>query len=958
MRKFTVWFAVILVSVIAMRSAVAASPRMRINLDGPWQIAKAHFTPLEHGAVKLTHWRWKRAGLGLNSPPDNVPAAILTGTGNGWQTYHKGQVLFRGKPGYAWMQATLPTLPPLGHAAPVMLHFHGVVTRAVIYLDGKLVTDHRGGDFWFQVPLPMAGNKSGKPVLTVLVHSPPTAILKQVGDWHKPTMSTVTYGRYNPQAFPPSHPGGLLHAHTVLVPNDFVVHGKFNSSANGSHGYLHVYPVWYRRTFVAPLSAKGRVCQLRFGGVLSDAVIYLNGHYIGEHADGYSPYRFDVSKYVNYGGENILVVYVDPRVREGWWYEGGGIYRHVSFVVLHRLHVSRWGTFVMSQVPGYIRRGHHGNLRGDANLIIRTTVTNQTSHAQSFIIHSVVTGPKHQIVGGRSSPEVLKAHSRKTFTQTLPALDADLWSLHHTNLYQLHTTLVRNSQIVDVKNTHFGIRTIAYNPNTGFYLDGRHVELDGTCNHQDFPAVGVGTPNDLWWWRIAKLKSIGCNAYRCSHNAMGRAMYRACDHLGMLVMDENRQIGDTREGGQYGASKSYVGAPYGRAQNLKAEILRDRNDPCVIMWSLCNEEIYTEGTKYGENLFRHMMKIVRKLDPTRPITCAMNGGYPNGFAQVEDLLGINYNPPAYAAMHKHFPLMPIFGSEIGSSESDRGVMANNAKAGLVGQYTMHSSWSQLPWDSWRPIGEQPFVAGGFVWTGFDYRGEPTPYQWPDINSHFGLLDICGFLKPDAYYYKSVWVKKPMVYIQPQWDQPGVKAGTSILVRCFSNCQQVQLLVDGKAVGGHKNMPRFGYVDWHIPWHPGVLKVEGFKHGQMVATYIDATPGPAAKMVLTDEWPHIEADGLSIAPIAVRFYDAHGNIASDCMRKVTFTVSGRGSIAGTSNGDPASHIPNQAHYSRAFYGRCMVLVRAAKRPGRITIVAHSSGLPAARITIRTQPVARR
>ncbi|MGC8559229.1 MAG: glycoside hydrolase family 2 TIM barrel-domain containing protein [Phycisphaerae bacterium] len=949
MRKCIIWVASLLIACAGL-NPLEAAPRIRINLDGPWQIARAHLVPLGSNAIALRGWRWKRAGLGINSPPNAVPLAILTAL-RGWHRYHKGQVLFHGKPGYAWFQTDLPGLQ-VAHLGPVMLEFHGIVTRAVIYLNGKLVTDHRGGDFWFQVPVPMGDLKSGRNILTVLVHSPPNAILKQIGDFGKPTMSTVMYGQYNPSLFPPANPSSLADAHSVVVPNDYIVDGRFNSAANGPHGYLHVYPVWYRRTFAVPSAAKGRICQLRFGGVLSDAVIYLNGHYIGEHADGYSPYRFDVSRYVHFGGSNTLVAYVDPRLREGWWYEGGGIYRHVSFVALHRLHVSRWGTFVMSQVPGYIRRGAHGNLRADANLIIQTTVTNQSGHARTFILSSTVYGPHGATIGGRLSLEVQAPHNRTTYTQTLPVLDAALWSLHHTNMYQLQTAILRHPALVDAKTIHFGIRTIAYNPDTGFYLDGRHVELDGTCNHQDFPAVGVGAPNDLWWWRIARLKMIGCNAYRCSHNAMGRAMYRACDRLGMLVMDENRQIGDTREGGQYGASKSYVGVPYGHAQNLIAEILRDRNDPCVIMWSLCNEEIYIEGTPFGAKLFRHMMKIVRKLDPTRPITCAMNGGYPNGFARVEDLLGINYNPPAYSAMHKFFPRMPIFGSEIGSSESDRGVMANNEKAGLVGQYTMHSSWSQLPWDSWRPIGKRPYVAGGFVWTGFDYRGEPTPYQWPDINSHFGLLDICGFRKPDAYYYQSVWTKKPMVYIQPQWNQPGRRPGTTVLVRCFSNCQRVELFMDGRLVGKIRRMPRFGYVDWHIPWHPGVLKVVGINDGRMVTRYVDATPGPAAKMVLSDEWHHIKADGLSVAPIAVRFYDKHGRIASDCMRKVTFTVTGPGSIAGTANGDPASHIPNDASYSRAFYGRCMVLVRSGTTSGTITVTARSPGLPRSRIIIRT------
>lgn len=947
MRKFVAPLALFIFLIFSSQSLFASGPRIRQNLDGQWQIARAHLTPLMHRAV-LNHWQWKRAGLGIKSPPAIVPASVAAGHGGGWQPYQAGQMVFHGHPGYAWFQTTLPTL----HAYPQMLEFQGVVTRAVIYLNGNLVTDHRGGDFWFQVPLMSGVHKSGKNILTILVHSPSMPILQQVGANKKPTLSAVTLGTYAPQAFAPTSHTLAAGFRPVLVPNDCVVDGKFNPHANGSHGYLHVYPVWYRKTFSVPAAAKGRVCQLRFGGVLSDAVVYLNGHYVGEHADGYSPFRLNVSSDLNYGAKNTLVVYVDPRLREGWWYEGGGIYRHVSFVALHRLHISRWGTFVMSQVPGLIKRTRHDGYRADANLILQTTVHNQTNARQQFVIRSAVYAPNAKLVGTCSTAEWLGAHASGTFNQSMPALGASLWSLHHCNLYRLKTSILSGGKVVDAKHVHFGIRTIAYRPNSGFYLDGRRVELQGTCNHQDFPAVGVGAPHNLWWWRVSRLKLIGSNAYRCSHNAVSTAFYRACDHLGMLVMDENRQIGDTREGGTYSASKSYPGVPYGRAQNLKTEILRDRNYPCVIMWSLANEEIFVQGNGFGEKLFRHMMKIVRKLDPTRPITSAMNGGYPHGFAQAEDLLGINYNPGAYDAMHRALPHMPIFGSEVGSSESDRGVMGSWGPTGMVTQYTVHSPWSQLPWNTWRPIGKRPFIAGGFVWTGFDYRGEPTPFGWPDINSHFGLLDICGFRKPDSYYYQAAWSNKPMVYIQPQWNLPKMHPGAPIVVRCFSNCQKVQLLFNRKPLGKPRPMPRFGYVDWHVQWHPGVLRVRGYNGSTLAASYTDATPGRAAHMVLTNEWPKIVANGLSIAPVAVRLYDDRGRIASASMRRVTFTISGPGTIAGTSDGNPASHIPNNAHYSRAFYGRCMVLVRAGDHAGRIVVTAHSPGLPPASLTIKT------
>lgn len=933
-------FVTLLITMVSIVPAglVCASSRSITSLNGPWRIKAATPAALRH-AVILSTWKWQRAELGLNSPPRVVPEDLSQSVG--WKLYKSGSNVLGKKPGYVWFQTILP---PMSHS-PRMLEFAGVDTRAVVYVNGKMLTEHRGGDMAFEIPVYANWHNHHPNILTILAHG--------VGD-KIATLQPVKFGTYAPALFPPNEgistnrSGGWK---SVLVPNDFVVQGTFDPKANVAHGYLHVDPVWYRKTFSVAATAKGNVCELCFGAVMSGAVVYLNGQYVGEHADGYAPFRFNVSRFINYGGVNVLTVYVDPRIREGWWYEGGGIYRHVSFMVLNPLHIARWGTFVMSQIPGLIRHNPKTGACADANLIIQTTVHNQTNQRNVFTIVSSVLSPRGVKIGTTKTIETLAAGAIHTFNQTLPVLHAALWSLHHCNLYSLHTEIISGGTAVDTKSTSFGIRSIYYSPNSGFYLNGRHVELKGTCNHQDFPAVGVAAPADLWSWRVMKLKGIGCNAYRCSHNPMGTALYNACDHLGMLVMDENRELGDTRLGGDYMRAKSYPGVPYGNAHNLKAMVLRDRNYPCVIMWSLCNEEVKIEGSTFGQKLFRRMMKIVRKLDPSRPITCAMNGGYPNGFAKVEDLLGINYSPASYIIMHRHFPYMPIFASEMGSSESDRGVLKNNAAKGLVSQYTVHSSWSQLPWNAWKPIGTRKFVAGGFVWTGFDYRGEPTPYQWPDINSHFGLLDICGFAKPDAYYYKAAWTRKPMVYIQPQWDFPRKAVGTPILMRSFSNCQQVELFFNGKSMG-LKAMPRFGYVDWHLPWQPGKLLVRGYNNNKLIASYSVQTPGPAARLKMTDEWPDIVADGQSIAPIAVRIVDARGEVVDHAINRVRFRISGPGEIVGTGNGDPASHIPNDAHYSSAFYGRCMVLVRAGNKPGAITVTATCKGLPPTTLNLRT------
>ena len=732
----------------------------------------------------------------------------------------------------------------------------------------------------------------------------------------------------------------------VRLPNDFIVRGKFSPHANAGHGYLPVYPAWYQRNFTVPASDKGKMLWLYFEGVYRDAHVYVNGQLVGKHVGGYTGFRFNIAKFVHFNKPNTLAVYVNPTFFEGWWYEGGGIDRNVWLIVKHNLHITRYGTYVISDVPGNI---HYGSSMGDhanANLTIQTTVANNRPHAAVFSIVSTIYDPAGHAVASVRTAEMLSAGQHATFNQHATLAHAALWSLHHTNLYKLHTTIESDGQNADIKFTTFGIRTLRFDPAKGFFLDGKRVEIKGECNHADFPAVGIGAPNNLWWWRVMMLKKeLHANAYRTSHNPVSPAFYRACDHLGMLVMDENRHPTNSQN------PKASIGDPYNNMAAIKFLILRDRNHPSVIMWSMCNEEWKIQATKYGQKVFRALMREVHKYDRTRPITCAMNGGYPHGFTHVENLQGINYHPGDYAWMHKLLPNLPIVGSEIGSTCSDRGVLVNSKSKGLVSQYTMHTSWSQYAWDTWKPIATQKFVEGGFNWTGFDYRGEPTPYAWPDINSHFGVLDICGFPKPDAYYYKAWWGKKPLVYICPQWDLPKSMIGKKVMVRCYGNCGTVALFLNGKKIG-QKKMPKYWHLDWQVPYQPGKLVARGYNHGKLVATWTQRTTGPAVGLRLVNQWTNMRANGEDIAPIAVSVMDADGHVVTDAMNMVRFSITGPGRIVGSGNGDPACHEPNQAPYHKAFYGHAMVLVQADRTPGVIHVTAAAKGLAPETITIKT------
>ena len=751
----------------------------------------------------------------------------------------------------------------------------------------------------------------------------------------------------------------------VQLPDDYIVGGKFSHRNNPGHGSLPVYPAWYRRTFNVPATARGKTIWLNFGGVYRDAVVFINGKLVGQHPSGYTGFRYNIGKFLHYSRPNILAVFVDPRFFEGWWYEGGGIYRHVRLIITDKLHVAPWGTFVISKVPGEI---HYGSPRGDyasAELTIRTTVANAHRTGRQFTLESRIISPEGKVLATISSSEGLAAGGKKTFIQHVALRHAALWSLKHCNLYHLETMLAVRDVVVDAKRTTFGIRTLRFDPNHGFFLDGKHVEIDGTCNHQDFPAVGIGAPDDLWPWRIAKLKALGSNAYRTAHNPLASAFYRACDKMGMLVMDENRHLGDVY------TPKTPMGAPYSNFSDLDWMVLTQRNDPCIIFWSLCNEEIYVEANPYGVKIFKAMMNEVHKLDPTRPCTCAYcvygptHAYFGHGIMKVENIIGCNYGPPLYPGVHKMIPDKMIFGSENINTFSARGVLRTNARAGLVNEYgtgehmrKKNGKFNYLggrkPWDTLIPIMQHPFVAGEFVWTGFNYRGEPNPFGWPDISSNTGMMDLCGFPKAVYYYWHAWWKKKPSVYIFPAWTFPRSMQGHPILIRCYSNCHRVGLFLNGKSLGV-KRMPKYKYLDWTVPYSPGKLIARGYDDNRVVARYFTQTAGPAASLHLQDQVSTLYADGESIAPIAVKVVDAHGTMVPDAHNMIRFTISGPGSIAGVNNGNSASHESNVGHKVRAFHGLCMVMVRAADHPGVITLTAHANGMPDATLSFRTLAV---
>ncbi|HVM50301.1 MAG TPA: beta-galactosidase GalA [Candidatus Acidoferrum sp.] len=720
----------------------------------------------------------------------------------------------------------------------------------------------------------------------------------------------------------------------VDLPHDYVLDetGHYSPTNDRSHGYLTYEPAWYRKQFVIPEADAGKALRLEFDGVFRDAQVWLNGHYLGGHPSGYTPFQFNINKAARCGAENVITVRVDPRKFEGWWYEGGGIYRHVWFTAKNPVHIGTWGTHVISDLPW-------DNPTADAALTIETRITNDSDNPAQCEIVSEILGPNGAKVAMLKEAKEVPARRERELAQQTVIQGPRLWSLEQPQLYTLKTTLLCDGKPVDATTTPFGIRTIHYDAEKGFFLNGKHVELNGVACHQDFAGVGIAVPDSLQEWRVRQLKQMGCNAWRTAHNPPSTALLDACDRLGMLVMDENRHLGDCY------SHHSPKGTTYTNLTDLSVMILRDRNHPSIIMWSMCNEE-GLQGTDEGAKIFSAMMDVVHRYDRTRPVTCAMNAGWLKpGIADVEDIIGINYNPQRYDAIHERHPQKPMFGSEDTNDKTTRGEYADDKTNGLRSCYNLSEK-------DWLPVIRRPFVCGSFTWTGFDYRGEPNPYGWPDVSNNTGLLDLCGFPKDKRYYFQSCWSDKPMVHVLPDgWNWPG-KEGQPIRVLAFSNGGEVELFLNGKSLG-RQTMPKDAHVEWQVPYAPGKLVAKAYTNGKLVATDTVETTGAPARIVLSPERKVLRADGEDAVVVPVSVVDAEGRVVPITDNRISFEIAVQGRILGVSNGDPSDHDSDRANNRKAFHGRCIAVIGAGPKPGTIELTATSPGLKPATASFRVK-----
>ena len=738
---------------------------------------------------------------------------------------------------------------------------------------------------------------------------------------------------------------------SVDVPHDFVVRLPFSAEASHSHGYKTVgwkYPEtsvgWYRRTFRLDSLDRGKHVAITFDGIFRDSRVWVNGFYCGGEPSGYLSQTYDITDYANFGGENVVCVRADATLEEGWFYEGGGIYRHVWLTTTSPLHIAQDGISISTT----FRKGYSRAL-----LNVRTDLFN-ASHdtVRGSVRYSVLDAEGRQIAAttDEGNPtrrlRFLPMQTRRSaFQYIIPIDNPQLWSPDTPYLYTLVAEVIVGGKTVDNKAVRFGVRDVVFDKDRGLLLNGKPLKIKGVNMHQDHAGVGAAIPDALQAYRIRRLKQLGCNAYRSSHNPMSPAMLDVCDSLGMLVIDETRLAGINAN----------------ETSALRRMIERDRNHPSVILWSAGNEEWGIEWDKKGERIAATMRDYCHLYDPSRPMTFATSGG-PTVEVPV-DVAGYNYIMQNPVDEHRrNYPDRRCYGSEETTGCGTRGVYFPDAEGRWMPALNRvmdqrDSTFNQIE-RGWRFYAERPWAAGCFFWTGFDYRGEPNPMKFPATGSQFGILDYCGFAKDEAEYLRAWWTDDTVLHILPHWNLAGHE-GEEVSVWAYSNCDEVELFCNGKSLG-RQTMPRYGHLEWTAVYRPGRLKAVGYKAGRRVCQTVVATAGAPAQIRAAADRTLLAADGADVAVVDITLHDRRGTLVPDANVPLTLSVEGNACILGVGNGNPAMQAAEQPAERQAkvfsvetFNGCAQVILKTTDQPGDITLTVAADGCRTATVTMKSR-----
>ena len=743
------------------------------------------------------------------------------------------------------------------------------------------------------------------------------------------------------------------HWRRLNVPHDWSIEGPFSAEYGSGNGYAPGGLGWYRKHFRLDPARKGKSVAIEFDGVYAYAEVWVNGHFVGGRPFGYSSFECKLTPHVRFGSEdNVVAVRVDhTRFADSRWYTGSGIYRHVRLRITDPLCIPLWGTYVTTPEIE----------RNSAVVRVETTIENGSGRSREFALQSDIVAADGRIAGTLTTPGSAEADVPKTLVQEIRIVDPLLWSIESPALYTVRSRLNAGPLPVDETSTRFGIRIIRFDPDKGFFLNGIPLKLKGVCVHHDAGSLGAAVPDKVWERRLRALKDLGVNAIRTSHNPPAPELLDLCDSIGLLVKDEafdeftppkNKWVSGWNAGipSRFGYGEIFADWA---VTDIRDMVRRDRNHPSVILWSIGNEidypndpfshpvleKGYRPENPPAQNLVKYagpLIDAVKKMDGTRPVTAglaslAMSDAV--GLAEMLDAVGYNYQESRYSQDHERYPRRFIFGSENGHQ-----------------------------FGNWAVVRDNDYVAGQFLWTGIDYLGEARAF--PNRANGAGLLDLCGYKKPGAWFRQSLWSETPMAYLCAAPGGGGARprgpraeehwnwtANAAIAVSCYTNCQEVQLMLNERAVGTRRLTDATeGVLTWEIPFEPGTLKAVGYRNGKPAAEFVLKTAAEARRIELHPDVTELQANGKDISHIEFRIVDAQGVRVANADLPVTFEVQGPAIILGLGNGDLNSTEDCKDAVHKAYQGRGLAILQATAAAGKISVKATAPGLSAAELSL--------
>lgn len=741
----------------------------------------------------------------------------------------------------------------------------------------------------------------------------------------------------------------------LTLPHDWSIEGKFDEKnpAKPEGGGLPTGIGWYRKEFTAPANFAGRLITIEFDGVYKNSEVWINGKYLGKRPYGYSSFAYEISQYLK-SGKNLIAVKVDNSAQpDSRWYSGSGIYRNVWLSSSAKISVAKWGTFIAAEQSGKIN--------------IQTQIQNKMLKSQSVMVLHAIYDPDGKLVLRTKAQTTKIDTSGKIITVNTQIQNPVLWSLTNPKQYKLQTQILQQNKVIDSYETQFGVRGFEFDAEKGFALNGVPMKILGVCLHHDLGALGAAVNVRAMERQLEIMKAMGVNAIRTAHNPPAPEFLDLCDKMGFLVMDEAFDMWAKKKT----KNDYHLNYPEWHKRDLEDMIIRDRNHPSIILWSIGNE-IREQFDSTGIAITKELVAIVKGLDKTRPVISALTEtkAEKNFIYQANalDIYGLNYNHKLYKDFPKNYPGVKFLATETTSALETRGFydtadtirrwprdgktkFTEGNKEWSASSYDNVSAyWGSTHEETWKEAKKYDHVSGLFVWTGFDYLGEPLPYPWPARSSYFGIVDLAGFPKDSYYMYQSEWTNKPVLHLLPHWNW---EPGQSVDVWAYySQADEVELYLNEKSLGKKTKQNDDLHVLWKVDFAPGTLKAVLRKNGKDILTKEVKTAGKATKIELIADRKAIKADGKDLSFITVRILDEAGNVVPNADNLVDFEVEGNGFIAGVDNGFQASIEPFKASFRKAFHGLCLAILQSTEKAGSIRLTAKSSGLASAVIMVKT------